>query len=174
MSEIYDLLQEMYYDLENNFGFDLKFYNTYGKSKFFKAGIRQEWTPLTQVNCSFRFGVYLSAVTSQSTFLEKFRAYVKEAVESINSTNQTQQSIYILNLTNSIQANFSEIGYIEYYGFNDFNEDTQKIEPIPTSEMSDELLTNYIPEFINISTRIVNGETIPNIDVEFLNSVEDS
>ena len=34
--ENYETLQQMYYDLENNFGFDLKFYNTYGKSKFFK------------------------------------------------------------------------------------------------------------------------------------------
>lgn len=171
--ENYETLQQMYYDLENNFGFDLKFYNTYGKSKFFKAGLKNNWRPLSQVNCSFRFGVYLSAITSQATFLEKFRAYIKEAVEAINSGGTGQQSIYILTLTSNIQKKFSEVGFLEYYGFNDFEEDTQKIEPIPRSEMSEELLTNYIPEFINIATHIENGETIPNIDVTFLNSVED-
>ena len=105
--------------------------------------------------------------------MEKFRAYVKEAVEAINSGGTRQQSIYILTLTSNIQKKFSELGFLEYYGFNDFGEDTQKIEPIPTSEMNEELLANYIPEFINIATHIENGETVPNIDVTFLNSVED-
>lgn len=61
---------------------------------------------------------------------------------------------------------------MEYYGFNDFDEKAQKIEPVSQSEMSDEMLTNYIPEFINIASHISNGESIPNIDVEFLNSSE--
>lgn len=39
LTENYETLETIYYDLENNFNFDLKFYNTYGKSKFFKAGI---------------------------------------------------------------------------------------------------------------------------------------
>jgi hypothetical protein len=172
INQAYSTLQVMYYNLENNFGFDMKFYNTYGKSKFFKAGIRSTWSPLSQVNCTFRFGVYLSAITSQETFLEKFRNYVKEKIESINSTD-VQQSIYIMSLINSIQSNFSEIGYIEYYGFNDFKEDTQKIEPVSTSEMSTELLTNYIPEFINIGTHVENGENVLNIEVTFLNSTEE-
>lgn len=170
--ENYETLHQMYYDLENNFGFDLKFYNTYGKSKFFKAGLKNNWKPLSQVNCSFRFGVYLSAIASQTTFLEKFRAYVKEAVEAINFGGTGQQSIYILTLTSNIQKKFSEIGFLEYYGFNDFEEDVQKIEPIPISEMREDILSNYIPEFINIATHIENGETVPNIEVTFLNSVE--
>ena len=169
ISDNYDIMEDMYYQLKNNYGFDLKFYNSYGKSKFFRVGIKNEWQPLSRVNCAFRFGVYLSAITSQSTFLAKFRDYVKNAVESINSMNQAQQSIYILSMINDIQRKFSEIGYMEYYGFNDFTETTQKIEPIPTTEMSTELLLNYIPEFINISSHESNGEIIPDIDVEFLN-----
>lgn len=169
----YDTLQTMYYDLENNYGFDLKFYNTYGKSKFYKAGLHHNWQPLSRVNCSFKFGIYLSIITSQELFLNKFRTYVKEAVESINSMSSNQQSIYILNLTNEIMRKFPEIGYIEYYGFNDFNENTQKIEPIPKTELSEELLRNYIPEFINIATHIENGEVVPNIEIELLNSTND-
>lgn len=173
MMDNYELLQEMFYDLENNYGFDLKFYNTYGKSKYFKVGLRSSWTALSRVNCSFKFGVYLSAVTSESTFLQKFRAYIKDLVESINSMNQAQQSIYIFSMISQIQKAFPEIGYMEYYGFNDFTESVQKIEPISKTEMSDEMLTNYIPEFINISSHISNGEIIPNIDVIFLNTSED-
>lgn len=172
--ENYSTLQDIYYDLENNFNFDLKFYNTYGKSKFFKAGIANSFKPLSQVNCSFRFGIYLPGFTSQATFLEKFRPFVKEYIESINSTSSNTQSIFILSLTKAIYDKFSEVGYCEYYGFNDFNEDTQKIVPISTKEMSDELKSNYIPEFINIASHMENGESILNIDVEFLNMDENA
>lgn len=172
MVDNYAKLQDISYQLDNNYGIDLKFYNTYGKSKFFKAGYKNEWKPLSQVNCSFRFGVYLTSVTNQTSFLSQFKEYVKNAVESINFSGGTQ-SIYIMSLINDIQKNFSEIGYIEYYGFDEHNTDIQKIEPVSTSEMSDYLLTNYIPEFINICTYVQNGENIPNIQVEFLNITED-
>lgn len=166
--ENYDSLQTIYYDLENNFNFDLKFYNTYGKSKFFKAGISNKYKPLSQVNLSFRFGIHLPGFTSESTFLEKFRPFVKEYIESTNSMTQQNQSIFILNLTKAIYDNFKEVGHCEYFGFNDFGEDTQKIVPVPTTEMSKELLANYIPEFINIASHMENGVNVLNVDVEFL------
>lgn len=166
----YKKLVDMYYNLENNYSIDLKFYNTYGKSKFFKVGIKNQWQPLSQVNLSFRFGVYLSSITTQSIFLAQFREYIKEKIESINSTTSGSiQSIYIMNLLSDISTKFPEIGYPEYYGFDEYDSAIQKIEPIPTSEMDDTLLTNYIPEFINISTYEENGETYPSIYVDFLN-----
>lgn len=168
----YNKIMNLYFMLENNFTIDMKFYNTYGKSKFFKAGIRDTWKPLERVNCYIKFGVYLSSLASKSTFLTQFRNYVKEQIESINSTG-TSQSIYIMNIIHNICQNFSEIGYIEYYGFDEYSYDIQKIEPVSNAEMSNELLTNYIPEFINISTTMENGENVPQIEVTFLNTVEE-
>lgn len=172
--ENYETLETIYYDLENNFNFDLKFYNTYGKSKFFKAGISNRYQPLSQVNCSFRFGIHLPGFTSQATFLEKFRPFVKEYIEAVNSTTNNTQSIFILSLTKAIYDNFPEVGHCEYFGFNNFNEDTQKIIPVSTKEMTDELLANYIPEFINIASHKEDGETVLNIDVEFLDLTEEA
>ena len=169
ITNIYSELKDIYFSLENNFSIDLKFYNTYGKSKFFKVGIKSSWSPLNNINCSFRFGVYLSAVVNKASFINQFRIFVKEAIESINGT-ETSQSIYILNLIHDIKENFPEIGYLEYYGFDDYGYEVQKIEPIPTSEMDNELLSNYIPEFINICTFLENGQNVPNIEIEFLES----
>ena len=169
----YSKLKDIYYDLENNFGIDLKFYNTYGKSIFFRVGLRNTWTPLNHVNCSFKFGVNLPSTINRETFLTQFRTYVKNEIESINSSTGTGQSIYIMNLIHNIKENFNEIEYIEYYGFDEYGYEVQKIEPIPTSEMSNELLLNYIPEFINIGTIIQDGQNVPNIEVEFLNVIED-
>lgn len=167
----YNKLKDIYSRLENEYSIDLKFYNTYGKSKFFRVGFKNQWSPLKNVNCSFRFGVCLTLMSTHSTFINDFREYVKSAIESINST-ASNQSIYILNLTHDIKKKFTEIGYVEYYGFDDYGCDVQKIEPTPTSELDAELLTSYIPEFINICSHIENGENVPNIDVDFLQHVE--
>lgn len=170
--ENYETLETMYYDLENNFNFDLKFYNTYGKSKFFKTGISNRYQPLSQVNCSFRFGIHLPGFTSQSTFLEKFRPFVKEYIESVNSSSNNTQVIFIMNLVREIYEKFPEVGYCEYFGFNEFGESTQKIVPVERREMSEELLANYIPEFINIASHNEDGESVLNISVEFLDLAE--
>ena len=167
-------LKLLYYNLENNFGFEIKFYNTYGKSQFFKVGYKDVFQPLSQVNGTLSFGVYMTSTGGKIDFLNKFRTYVKKKVESINSATSIGQSIYIMNLITDIKNEFKDIGYIEYYGFNDYSMDIQKIEPIPINTLSDEVIKNYIPEFINISTHLENGENIPNIYVEFLNQEDDS
>ena len=172
VSDDFEILKDAFYSLENNYGIDMKFYNTYGKSKFFRTGIRDNWNPLSRVDCSFKFGVCLSSINTQASFLEQFRDYLKEKVESINST-LGNQSIYIMGLTSDIQRKFPEVEYMEYYGFNEHSYDTQKIEPIPTNEMDPTLKTAYIPEFINIRSNVENGENIPDISVEFLNTLEE-
>ena len=168
----YKKMQDLYFQLENNFGIDMKFYNTYGKSRFFRAGIRDSWVPLNHVNVSFRFGVYLSSIVNQETFLNEFREYVKMQVESINSLVGVAQSIYIFNLIHDIKDRFKEIGYIEYYGFDEYGYEIQKIEPVPASELGSKSLTEYIPEFINIGTVVQNRTNVPNIEVTFLDKTE--
>ena len=167
----YKNLRTTSHDLEDNYGIDMKFYNSYGKSQFFKAGIKNQWETLEQVNCTFKFGVYLSSIVTQEVFLNQFREYVKEKVETINST-QGQQSIYIMNLIHDIKNKFAEIGYIEYYGFDNYGTEVQKVEPYSREELSDELIHNYIPEFINIGHSMVNGVSVPNIEVTFLKTIE--
>jgi len=168
--ENYRNLYNTYFLLENNFGIDLKFYNTYGKSRFFKVGIRDHTSILKHVNCSFKFGIYLKSISTQDIFLERFRTYVKEYVEAINTT--TDQAIYIMNMISDIKRDFPEIGYLEYYGFNDYGYDAQKIVPIENDELSDSMKTDYIPEFINIYTSKIDGTYIPKIDVVFLEESE--
>ena len=175
INEVYNdfkILKDAFYSLENNYGIDMKFYNTYGKSRFFRTGIRDNWNPPSRVDCSFRFGVCLSSINTQASFLEQFRAYLKEKVESINST-LGNQSIYIMILTSDITKKFPEVEYMEYYGFNEHGYETQKIEPIPTNSMDPSAKTSYIPEFINIRSHVENGENIPDISVEFLNTLEE-
>lgn len=165
--ENYNNLYDTYFLLENNYGIDMKFYNTYGKSRFYKVGIRNEYTKLKNVNNSISFGISLVPLTPQDTFLVSFRKFIKDYIEKINDRNGSKQ-IYIMNMISEAKTKFSEISYIEYYGFDQYSNAAQKIEPLENTELSDNDLVNYIPEFINIYTEIINGENIPKIEVEFL------
>lgn len=161
-------LYEVYFLLENDFGIDFKFFNTYGKAKFFKVGINNDKEILDSVNCSFSFGVYLKSVGSSYVFLEKFKTFVKEYVESINSITSEGQSIYILNMIAEIKSEFPEIGYIEYYGFNKYDHWAQKIEGYSELQISQLGIRDYIPEFINIQSIEDGDKMVPKIDVTLL------
>lgn len=159
---VYDNLYTIYFLLENNFGIDMKLYNTYGKSRYFTVGIKNTSYSLDNVNCEFNFGVYLTSVSGTDTFIEEFRAYVKEQIESINDLTSSGQSVYIMNLIANIKNNFPEIGYIEYYGFNTYDTNAQKIE----SSVDDK--SSYIPEFLNVATKRSGAVTYPAINVDIL------
>ena len=164
----YDNLTSAYYLLENDYGIELKFFNTYGKSRFYKVGVANTTTILDSVNCSFSFGISLLTLTSPDVFIGKFRTYVKEYIESLNDVSSMGQSIYIMNLIASIKENFPEIAYLEYYGMNSYGYEIQKIEAIGDSELTPAELISFIPEFINIYSYNDGTEIYPKIDVTIL------
>jgi len=164
----YMYLYDAYFLLENNFGIDLKFYNTYGKSKFFKVGIKNDTAILDNINCAFSFGVYLTTLASTDIFITKFRNWIKDYVESTNYVSTSGQSIYILNMIADAKKEFSEIGYVEYYGFNSYNYKAQKIEGLANDQISASGLRDYIPEFINIRSTNDGSTTVPKISITLL------
>lgn len=162
---IYDKMQLAYRALENNFSIDMKFYNTYGRSKFYQVGISSDIVRLNNVNCNFRFGVYLTTSANIENFASKFRAYIKTYIESIANATTAGQNIYILNMIADVQKEFPEIGYMEYYGFNIYDHMAQKIIAPDFNEYQDK----YIPEFINIKNAVApNGTIYPDIEVVIL------
>lgn len=164
---IYGILQQAYYNLENNFAIDLKFYNTYGKARFYKVGLATANTSLNNVSVSFRFGVRLNVVASTDSFIDKFRNYIKEYIENMDDVTSEGQDTYILNMVSDIKANMSEIAYIVYYGFNVYDHEAQKI----VGPDLDSYQEDFIPEFINIQIAYdADGEPYPDIEVDILNS----
>lgn len=170
--EHYDNLAETYYLLENNYNFDLKFYNTYGKSRKYQIGVEHSMIPLENVNLSIKFGIKLNPLADKDSFLSKFRTHIKDKIESINSVSSSGSSIYILNIIKELdndESSFTEIEYLEYYGINNYGYSAQKIEPIPSSSSiieGDDVGT--IPEFINIYTYLQNDKMVPKVEVTFL------
>lgn len=169
----YDFVNDVYTDIQNTFNIDLKFFNTYGKSRFYLAGSKDKLELLDRVNCSFMFGVKLDTLTSSEVFKANFIDYVKDYVESLNDITNEGKSIYIMNMIADIKANFDEILYLEYYGINVVDGDSlnykiQKIQSMSQSEIIAAGLSNYTPEFINIYSQNESGVNVPQITIIFL------
>lgn len=165
--QINEQLNSAYYSLENNFSIDSKFYNTYGKAKFFTVGNSADsMVKLDSVKCKFHFGVKLNIITSTDQFIKNFREFIKNYIESDDKITTYGQDLYIMNMISEIRSNFSEIGYIEYYGFNSYDYMAQKVIGPDLTNFHDK----FIPEFLNLDTLVdFNGEAYPNITVDILN-----
>lgn len=164
----HDALFDAYFKLENQYGIAMIFFNTYGLSKRYRIGNAKEMTDLTRVNCSISIGVELSAMTASSIFIEKYRVYIKNVIESLNNLDESGKSLYILDLLAESKKSFPEILHIEYYGFNDYDHGAQIIVPKSEPSTTNDIQT-YIPEFINIYSYNVNGQLVPKIDIKLLN-----
>lgn len=165
-NDINNKLNSAYYTLENNFSIDSKFYNTYGKAKFYSVGNYSDtMSKLDSVRCKFHFGVKLNTVTTTDQFIINFRKFIKEYIESDSHITTNGQDLYIMNMIADIRSNFSEIAYIEYYGFNTYDYRAQTVVGPDLTNYQGE----FIPEFLNLDTVTdSNGETYPNITVDIL------
>lgn len=171
----HDFLYQAYDLLENNFTIDMKFYNTYGRSRYLNIGLNYgddsaNMVPLDCVNVSFAFGVKLGALVDSSDFYNRFTLFIKEYIESFNKIENYGQNIYITDLITQINIKFSdEIQYLEYYGVNGI--DASKAQVIETWDM-DSInalgYNKYIPEFINLFARYTRNDFVPSIDLTFL------
>ena len=163
---INDRLNSAYYTLENNFSIDSKFYNTYGKAKFFTVGNKSDnMVKLDSVKCKFHFGVKLNTIASTEQFITSFRKFIKDYIESDDKITTSGQDLYIMNLISEIRSNFAEIAYLEYYGFNSYDYMAQTVIGPDLTEYHDD----FLPEFLNLDTVMdANGEMYPNIVVDIL------
>ena len=165
----YDALFEAYFQLENQYGIALSLFNTYGKSSRYMIGNYHNMWALDSVNSGISIGVEVEAMTNTSIFLEKYRAYLKNAIESFNDVTETGKSLFLLDILGDSKKQFPEIIHFEFYGFNEFLHDAQIITPISTDNMTSQEIEAYVPEFINVSA-ISNGDILSStINIKLLN-----
>ena len=170
LSGYYSEIEEVIWDLENAFSIDMKFYNTYGKSKFYKIGSRSSLSVLDSVNITANFGIAVNFPITVDVFRENFRNFVKEKIEATDEMVGNGIDLYIMNIVAEAKANFDEILYMEYYGINDYDYSAQRI----TIMSDDEILAtvkadSFVPEFLNIIRETVNGSTRPKVGIQILN-----
>lgn len=136
--------------IENPFSIDLKFFNTYGKSKLFYIGHNKEI--LDRVNLSLKFRVKL-VIGSDNDIISYIKNDIKSYIENINQvTSQHMNAI-----TTQIQTKYnSNIEFIEFVGINDYDATYQYLEKIDVSDVYD------VPEFINVNS---DDYSTPDIEI---------
>ena len=151
--------------LTNNFDIDIKFFNTYGKSKNYVVA---ENARLDKVNIKLKFEVKPYYTTDTETLVEDIKEFILDYVRGeFDSTGNN--SIYISNLIRKLEVHFADkLEYIIYRGINDYDLSVQKLEPdvnddnIATFYSS---MEDYVPEYINVDYLIKDNELSPQISI---------
>lgn len=144
--------------LEDAFGIDFKFFNTYGPSKLFVTD-EVEQTCLDRTNISLKFRLKLRANYNKNV-VNSITEDIKNYVEDITSI----ESLHIPNLITEITSKYREsIVYFEFVGINDYGTSVQHLH---AQTMPDSVV---VPEFLSIHT-ILNreGKWVPDITIQMV------
>jgi hypothetical protein len=146
--------------ITNNYGLDLKFYNTFGKSKNFVVGENNE--RLDRVNIKIHFKIAPNIGVIEEILIRDLKIFIKEYIEGIN--NKGYNAIYISNLISAIQTNFSDVKYLKFVNINNYDSSVQVIEnlgfdlnALPTDERR-----NYVPEYLTLGLDDITIDIIRN------------
>ena len=167
----YEFVNDAYTYLENNFGIDMKFYNTYGRSRFYVCGIGEDLTKmqrLDRTNCTFNFGVRIDSTVTVDTFSTRFKEFVRDYVESMNGIESEGRPLYMMDLISAIHEEFKEIIYLEYYGMNSYDYSVQKVVSNYDHEITSLMYNEYVPEFINTNGINHDFGIEPAVNITFL------
>lgn len=126
--------------LEDAFGIDFKFFNTYGPSCLYTLDNKVQFINRTNITLTFRLKLNPNY---ESNIINDIIADIKSYIEDINSIN----SLHMPNLITEITTNYRD--YLEYFEFIDMNGYGPSIQHIYNMEMPAGVV---VPEFININT----------------------
>lgn len=140
------------YLFEDQFGIDLKFFNTYGPSRTF---FLDNGDALNKTNIVFKFRVKLEPGADKYT-PEHIIIAIKEYIENISQFDNTHISLLIKYLNTTFKESTT---YIDYEGFDEFGPEEKHINRIEPVDI------NLVPEFINVST---NDDLTPDIQINLV------
>lgn len=126
--------------LEDSFGIDFKFFNTYGPSNLFQITTN---TLINRTNLSLTFRTKLVLVTDLY-ILTNIKATIKTYVENINEDADIHMPNLITLITNTYSA---QLVYFEFVDINGYGPGDQHVTQIANTA------TNITPEFLNINTK---------------------
>lgn len=136
--------------IENQFGIDFKFYNTYGPAYVYTI---DGHTKLDRVNISFNFNLSLKKSSDDYT-KEYIIKRIKDYIENLDNAGD----IHIPNLISDITKEYANsIYYIEFRGFNSYGTEYQHFYYTDNGNI------NTIPEFTCINLK---DDGTPDINIK--------
>ena len=132
--------------LRNATGLDIKFYNTYGRSRDFIIGEGEE--RLDTVNLRLDFDVWYVQGTDVVNATPEVKRYIKNQIEVVN--NKGMNNLYISNLMRKVENNFAYVDHIRFKEINYYDSTYQAVKNYVTDldELTVEERRWYVPELL--------------------------
>lgn len=146
LSQNYRYIEDCLPKLRNNTHIDIKFYNTYGRSKNYYIGDEQEL--IDRVNITIKFKVSIVSGTDDIDIRKNLKLFIKNFIEKVNSSGNND--LFISNLIREIETNFASVHHLKFMGINDYNTNYQTISVRTTNlnELTKEERRQYVPEIL--------------------------
>lgn len=146
ISSFHSFISDTLMDVTPNFTINIKFFNTYGRSKMFYIG---ENRLLDYVHLKCRLRVKFYAGIDQSAYLNKLQDYVKDFVENLNVVKEGTNKIEVSVLLHKIHSEFEDqIEYVIFERFNEYDAGVQVIEI--RGLVQEETTPETVPEYITL------------------------
>lgn len=139
---------------------DVKFYNTYGKSKNYLIGEDSEL--LNTVNLKIVLDVWFVNGTDLTDAISDLQSFIQSEVQSINTGGTN--NLYISNLTADIKSNFPAVDHMRFRSINGFDSSYQtvKVAVSDLDELDKASRRNYVPELlcVDLDDITINAQTM--------------
>ena len=146
IASFYSFITDTLMDVTPNFTINIKFFNTYGRSKMFYIG---ENRLLDYVHLKARFRVKFYAGIDESAYLSKFQLYVKDFVENLNTVQEGTNKIEVSVLSHKLHQEFED--QLDYFIFERFNEYDAGVQVIEINGLlPSETTPETVPEYITL------------------------
>lgn len=144
----YNVMEESLELLQNTTHIDVKFYNTYGKSKNFYIGDDEE--VIDKVNLTIKFKIQTMGTADTSDVIRDLKILIKEYIETLNNG---VNELYISNLIRKIETDMPEIHHCRFLGINGYScsyqtitNKTKTLDELPKHERR-----QYVPEMLVVN-----------------------
>lgn len=144
-------IDEALLNLEDLFGINFKFVNTYGPSRLFTLDNDSAYINRVNLTLTFRLGLQ---VNYDDNIIQYITDDIKTYIEDINSID----SIHMSNLVTEITTKYSDsIRFFEFVDMNGYGPSEQHLYAMP---MPDDVIT---PELVNVNTLL--PDQVPDINI---------
>lgn len=145
----YNHLEDTVDYLQTSTHIDLKFYNTYGRSKNFIIGDEVDGESLIDtINITIKYYVWVNPNTDQIKAEQDLKQFIKDYIEEINSDGTN--SFYNSNMMRTIENNYAYVHHIKFIGINHYDPKYQTVKNITVDldTLTKEERIRYVPEIL--------------------------
>lgn len=137
-------------ELRNASHIDMKFFNSYGKSKNYMIGEEDETELISTVTPKIYFDIWVSQTTDVISAERDLKVAIKDYIESINDSSGA--NLFISNLMHYIEDKYSYVDHMRFRGICDYDTTYQAVTntTADVNTLSRDERRYYVPEILNV------------------------